>query len=41
MYNNTDNLEVGKDFYDLNTGEYADENGILTQGMWISSSSMC
>lgn len=41
MYNNTDNLEVGKDFYDLNSGEYVftviydgnDDTRIVVEGV--------
>lgn len=41
MYNNTDNLEVGKDFYDLNTGKYVftviynndDDERIVVEGI--------
>ncbi len=44
MYNNTDNLEVGEDFYDLSTGEYVftmiynndEDTRIVVEGVPVS-----
>jgi hypothetical protein len=33
--------DVNAEYIGWEASEYADENGILTQGVWISSSSMC
>ena len=33
--------DVEAEYIGWEASQYADENGILTQGLWISSSSMC
>lgn len=33
--------DINAEYIGWEAREYADENGILTEGVWISSSSMC